>query len=94
MRSKRRGESALKLLTARAFYRLLDRITGIRIPLDVGDFRLMSRRALDQLNQLREKDRFVRGLVSWIGFPQAVGTTQKSHRYVQPRVASTVWGIV
>ena len=71
VRSKRRGESALKLLTARAFYRLLDRITGIRIPVDVGDFRLMSRRALDQLNQLREKDRFVRGLVSWIGFPQA-----------------------
>lgn len=71
VRSKRRGESALKLLTASAFYRVLDRITGISIPLDAGDFRLMSRRALDQLNQLREKDRFVRGLVSWIGFPQA-----------------------
>ncbi len=71
VRSKRRGEGALKLLTASAFYRLLDRITGIRIPVDVGDFRLMSRRALNELNQLREKDRFVRGLVSWIGFPQA-----------------------
>ena len=71
VRSKRRGEGALKLLTASAFYRVLDRITGISIPLDAGDFRLMSRRALDQLNQLREKDRFVRGLVSWIGFPQA-----------------------
>jgi dolichol-phosphate mannosyltransferase len=70
VRSKRRGESALKLVTASAFYRLLDKITGIAIPVDVGDFRLMSRRALDQLNQLREKDRFVRGLVSWIGFRQ------------------------
>jgi dolichol-phosphate mannosyltransferase len=70
VRSKRHGEGALKRLTAAGFYRLLDRITGIRIPLDVGDFRLMSRRALNELNQLREKDRFVRGLVSWIGFPQ------------------------
>ncbi len=71
VRSKRKGEGPLKLLTASVFYRLLDRITGIRIPVDVGDFRLMSRRALRELNQLREKDRFVRGLVSWIGFPQA-----------------------
>jgi dolichol-phosphate mannosyltransferase len=70
VRCKRRGEGALKLLTASAFYRVLDRITGIRIPVDVGDFRLMSRRALDELARLREKDRFVRGLVSWIGFAQ------------------------
>jgi glycosyltransferase involved in cell wall biosynthesis len=71
VRSKRKGEGPVKLFTASVFYRLLDRITGIRIPVDVGDFRLMSRRALNELNQLREKDRFVRGLVSWIGFPQA-----------------------
>jgi dolichol-phosphate mannosyltransferase len=80
VRSKRKGESALKLLTASLFYRLLDRITGIPIPVDVGDFRLMSRRALTQLNQLREKDRFVRGLVSWIGFPQAGVTYERDER--------------
>jgi polyisoprenyl-phosphate glycosyltransferase len=81
VRRKRRGEGALKLLTASAFYRLLDRITGIRIPLDVGDFRLMSRRALNELNQLREKDRFVRGLVSWIGFPQAGVEYDRDERF-------------
>jgi len=70
VRARRDGEGALKLLTASAFYRLLRRIVGIDIPADVGDFRLMSRRALDELGRLREKDRFVRGLVSWIGFRQ------------------------
>jgi glycosyltransferase involved in cell wall biosynthesis len=70
VRARRDGEGALKLLTASAFYRLLRRLVGIDIPADVGDFRLMSRRALDELGRLREKDRFVRGLVSWIGFKQ------------------------
>jgi dolichol-phosphate mannosyltransferase len=81
VRSKRRGDGAMKRLTASAFYRLLDRITGIRIPVDVGDFRLMSRRALDELNRLREKDRFVRGLVSWIGFPQTGVEYERDERY-------------
>lgn len=80
VRSKRKGEGPLKLLTASVFYRLLDRITGIRIPVDVGDFRLMSRRALRELNQLREKDRFVRGLVSWIGFRQTGVTYERDER--------------
>jgi len=81
VRSKRRGDGALKRLTASLFYRLLDRITGIEIPLDVGDFRLMSRRALDELNRLREKDRFVRGLVSWIGFAQTGVEYERDERY-------------
>lgn len=70
LRADRAGESKLKLATAALFYRLLKRITKVEIPVDVGDFRLMSRRATDQLKLLREKDRFVRGLVSWIGFRQ------------------------
>ena len=70
VRSKRRGESALKRFTASAFYRVFDLITGVQIPVDVGDFRLLSRRAVGELTRLREKDRFVRGLVSWIGFAQ------------------------
>jgi dolichol-phosphate mannosyltransferase len=70
IRAKREGESAMKLMTASAFYRLLGKVAKISIPENVGDFRLMSRRAVDQLKQLKEKDRFVRGLVSWIGFRQ------------------------
>lgn len=69
-RLERAGETHTKLLTAKLFYRLLDRITGIEIPTDVGDFRLLSRPALDQLSSMREKDRFVRGLVAWIGMKQ------------------------
>src|SRR5262245_48252623 len=70
VRAKRDGESKMKLFTAAAFYRLLRRIIKLDIPVDVGDFRLMSRRVVDEFMKLREKDRFVRGLVSWVGFKQ------------------------
>jgi polyisoprenyl-phosphate glycosyltransferase len=70
VRSDRAGETPIKLATATMFYRLLGRVTNIHIPANVGDFRLISRRVVDHLKQLREKDRFVRGLVSWVGFPQ------------------------
>jgi len=81
VRAEREGENAMKLLTASAFYRLLGKLSKIQIPADVGDFRLMSRRAVDQLKQLREKDRFVRGLVSWIGFRQGGVTYHRDKRY-------------
>ncbi|MGD8276776.1 MAG: glycosyltransferase family 2 protein [Gemmatimonadota bacterium] len=80
-RSSREGEGRMKLLTASAFYRLLNRLTRINIPVDVGDFRLLSRRAADQLRGLREQDRFVRGLVSWIGFRQTGVTYARDRRY-------------
>jgi dolichol-phosphate mannosyltransferase len=80
-RSSREGEGSLKLFTASAFYRLLNRLTRINIPVDVGDFRLLSRRAADQLRGLREQDRFVRGLVSWIGFRQTGVTYARDRRY-------------
>ena len=70
VRAKRDGESKMKLFTAAAFYRLLHRIIKLDIPVDVGDFRLMSRRVVDSFKELKERDRFVRGLVSWIGFKQ------------------------
>ena len=70
VRSDRAGETPIKLATASMFYRLMGRVTNIHIPANVGDFRLISRRVVDHLKQLREKDRFVRGLVSWIGFRQ------------------------
>jgi dolichol-phosphate mannosyltransferase len=81
VRAEREGEGAMKLATASAFYRLLQRLTSIPIPADVGDFRLMSRRAADQLKLLREKDRFVRGLVSWIGFNQTGLTYSRDKRF-------------
>jgi dolichol-phosphate mannosyltransferase len=69
-RKRREGETRFKLLTAALFYRFLRAMTRIDIPSDVGDFRLVSRRAADEMRKLREKDRFVRGLASWIGFRQ------------------------
>jgi dolichol-phosphate mannosyltransferase len=81
VRAARDGEGAMKLLTASAFYRLLNRLTSLQIPTDVGDFRLMSRRAVEELKQLREKDRFVRGLVSWIGFNQTGVSYHRDKRY-------------
>lgn len=69
-RKTRRGESFFKLLTARIFYRAIRRMTNVAIPVDTGDFRLMSRRVVDALALTREKHRFLRGLVSWVGFNQ------------------------
>jgi dolichol-phosphate mannosyltransferase len=71
IRSRREGESHFKLWTARLFYRLLQALAGTRIPMESGDFRLLSRRGLDALNGLREQHRFIRGLVGWIGFRTA-----------------------
>lgn len=81
VRSDRAGETPLKLATARLFYRLLGRLTDVHIPANVGDFRLVSRRVVDQLKVLREKDRFVRGLVSWVGFPQTGIVYKRDQRY-------------
>jgi polyisoprenyl-phosphate glycosyltransferase len=70
VRRTRQGESAFKIFTARAFYRIIKRLTKIEIPLDAGDFRLMSRRVVDALRRSPERHRFLRGMVSWVGFNQ------------------------
>jgi len=70
VRRKRDGETVFKRATAAVFYRLLDRVTDTAIPLDTGDFRLMSRRALDAFLSLPEQARFIRGMVAWVGFRQ------------------------
>jgi dolichol-phosphate mannosyltransferase len=70
VRKSRAGETAFKRATAHGFYRLLSRATEVDIPLDAGDFRLMSRRALDALLAMPEQARFIRGMVAWIGFNQ------------------------
>ena len=69
-RRKRAGETWFKLVTARVFYRLFAAMIPIEVPLDTGDFRLMSRRVVVALRELRETHRFVRGMVAWVGFKQ------------------------
>ncbi|HOJ01056.1 MAG TPA: glycosyltransferase family 2 protein [Anaerolineaceae bacterium] len=70
VRREREGETWFKRTSASAFYRLIDRITDVRIPLDTGDFRLLDREVLTVLNTMREKQRFLRGMSSWVGFNQ------------------------
>ena len=70
VREKRIGESWFKLLTAKLFYRVIYRITDVDIPVDTGDFRLMDRKVVDVLKQMREHNRFIRGMTSWVGFRQ------------------------
>ena len=69
VRTEREGETWLKKKTASIFYRVIQSVSRIKIPKDTGDFRLMSRRAIDALSQLREHHRFMKGLFSWVGFP-------------------------
>ena len=70
VRAEREGESWFKLWTASLFYRLIYRITDVKIPVDTGDFRLMDRKVVDVLKQMRERHRFPRGMSAWVGFKQ------------------------
>ncbi|MFF2019032.1 glycosyltransferase family 2 protein [Paenibacillus sp. NPDC058177] len=79
-RVKRRGESLFKKWTASLFYRVLRYSTDISIPVDTGDFRLIDRKVCDQLKRLPEKNRFVRGLVSWVGFRQKAIEYERDER--------------
>ena len=81
VRKSRAGETAFKRATAHGFYRLLSRATEVDIPLDAGDFRLMSRRALDALLALPEQARFIRGMVAWIGFRQVPFAYDRDQRF-------------
>ena len=81
VRRARAGETAFKRGTAKLFYRLLSRLAEIEIPLDTGDFRLMSRRALDALLSLPEQARFIRGMVAWVGFRQVPIAYDRAERH-------------
>ena len=83
-RRTRSGETRLKVATAAGFYRLIEKLTDVPIPRDTGDFRLMSRRALDVLASMPERHRFIRGMVSWIGLRQVPLLYDR-----QPRFAGT-----
>lgn len=80
-RTERPGESHFKLATARGFYRLLNRLSDVPIPLDTGDFRLMSRKVVTTLQAMPERDRFVRGMVSWVGFNQIALPYRRAERF-------------
>ncbi len=81
VRSEREGEGWFKKFTAALFYRLIYRITDVRIPVDSGDFRLMDRKVVDVLKQMRERHRFPRGMSAWVGFRQIGVAYRRSRRY-------------
>lgn len=80
-RRRRAGESAFKRATSFMFYRILSRLTDVEIPPDTGDFRLMDRRVVLAFRQCRENPRFVRGLVSWVGFKQVALPYDRDERH-------------
>lgn len=80
-RVDRPGESAFKLASARAFYRILNKLSEVDIPLDTGDFRLMSRPVVDVLRAMPERHRFIRGMVSWVGFKQISLPYKRAERF-------------
>jgi len=80
-RSSRRGDGFLKKLTARTFYRLLNAMSDVKFPLDTGDFRLLDRRVIDVFNSLPERNKYIRGLISWIGFKQTAFRYARNPRF-------------
>jgi polyisoprenyl-phosphate glycosyltransferase len=80
-RVSRDGESVLKKATAFAFYRMIQRVSRVNIPADTGDYRLLSRRAVDSLTKLREQHRFMKGLFAWIGYPHKAVPYRRDPRY-------------
>lgn len=81
VRTERTGETPFKLWTAKLFYRLINRLSETEIPPDTGDFRLMDRKVIDVLLSMPERDRFVRGMVSWIGFRQVAVPYSRAPRF-------------
>jgi len=80
-RSTRAGETSLKRFTSAAFYRVMQSVSATPVPRDTGDFRLMNRRSLDALKQLRERQRFMKGLFTWVGFRQKAVVYDRDPRF-------------
>lgn len=81
VRTRRSGENRFKRFTASAFYRILRKLTAVEIPADVGDFRLVDRKALSAYRAMRENNRFVRGMFGWIGFKQTGVEYERDERF-------------
>ena len=80
-RSKRNGETWFKKISAKIFYRTINKLSDIDIPKDTGDFRLMDRKVVDAFLRMPEKNRFIRGMVSWVGFNQVALEYERDKRY-------------
>ncbi len=80
-RKRRKGESFLKLLTAKLFYRILSNITSIHIPVDTGDFRLIDSKVVEALRQMPESHKFLRGQISWVGYRQTFIEYEREERH-------------
>ncbi|HEV2705805.1 MAG TPA: glycosyltransferase family 2 protein [Pyrinomonadaceae bacterium] len=81
LRTDREGETRFKLWTAKLFYKLMSRLSRTKIPLEVGDFRLMDSKVVESLRAMPERDRFLRGMISWVGFRQVAVLYRRSPRY-------------
>jgi len=81
VRKKRKGENWFKLFTAKIFYRILNRLSDVKFPLDTGDFRMIDRKVIHQFNQLGETNKYIRGLISWMGFKQAPCYYEREARF-------------
>jgi polyisoprenyl-phosphate glycosyltransferase len=80
-RKKRDGENWFKLMTAKLFYRFLDKMSSIKIPMDTGDFRLIDRKVIEALRKMPEHNRFLRGMSSWVGFKQIALEYERKERF-------------
>ncbi len=81
VRAEREGETWFKRLSASLFYRIIFRITDVKIPLDTGDFRLLDRKVVDVMGKMRERHRFLRGMAAWVGFRQIGVPYKRAARY-------------
>jgi dolichol-phosphate mannosyltransferase len=90
IRTSREGETWFKLTTAKLFYRLIYSITSIDIPLDTGDFRLMDRRVVNAIGRMRERNRFLRGMVPWVGYRQTGVEYERDARFAGESKFSSV----
>ena len=82
-RTKRKGESKFKLLTAKMFYRTLNNLSDVEIPKDTGDFRLVDRKVIDVINNMPEHNKFLRGLFSWVGFKSIPLEYERNERFAR-----------
>ncbi len=81
VRISRAGETRFKLLTSKIYYGLMDRISEVPLPRQAGDFRLLDRKVVDVLDQMPERNRYVRGMVAWVGFPQCAVEYERDPRF-------------
>lgn len=80
-RASRKGESKFKLLTANLYYQFLDKLSDTKIPRNTGDFRLMDRAVVEAFREMPEKNKFIRGMVSWVGYQQSALTYERQERF-------------